>query len=153
LGATTNGRPVVTATRARKTRAKRRAVDEADPFTGDRVRAVRKAYGLTLPQFAQLLGVALSSAYRWESGDASRAASKRRAGVAPLQRALLRLMERFAAEARKAPPNRRGDAVLGDRFVALVVQPATLHAALEAGDRGELRGLYALLHAVYGSEA
>ena len=147
----------MTARSVRKARAKRKAVETLDPLTGDRVRRVREAYGLTMPQFARLLGVAVSSAYRWEAGDASRAGDRRRGGVAPLQRTLIRLMERFADEAKEAPRTRRGSTcevgtVLSARFVALAVEPANLHTALALGERGELRGLYAFLHAVYGGE-
>lgn len=38
-------------------------------MTGGEVRSIRERYGLTVAQFAELIGVSTSTAYRWEHHD------------------------------------------------------------------------------------
>lgn len=53
--------------------------------TGSEIRALRLGLGLDVVEWSRLLGVAQSTAYRWEK-------TKGRVGVDPLQRSLLKVV-------------------------------------------------------------
>lgn len=42
-----------------------------DTLTGDQIRALRESYGLDVRQWAEILGVSLSTSYRWEQQGAA----------------------------------------------------------------------------------
>ena len=97
-------------------------------MTGDQVRTLRKDLGLTVPQFAELLGASPPSVWRWE------AAGAQPARIEPFQLRLLALVQQQAAK----------PAAAREAFIAGVI------SGLAVG--GGLLGLYKLLDAVFADD-
>jgi transcriptional regulator with XRE-family HTH domain len=85
-------------------------------FTGDQVRAIRDALGLTGTEFATILGVHQSTIYRWEGASAA-------VPVEQLQAQLLSVLQVAINDGRDMP-------MFAEKLRAAMVQGNGLHALL-----------------------
>ena len=74
---------------------------EAKPITPFEIQTLRESYALNPVQFAKLVGVSLTTVYRWESiGETLETRMNRELSIEPLQCHLLRILHRIKIESR-----------------------------------------------------
>lgn len=113
-------------------------------MTGTEIRKIREAYGLTNELFAQLLGVDMRTVYRWQSVNGEVPIDMLRGNILPLLDAKKNHRETVHAVVSEVLATR-------NKKLVPVQRTGRHHSVFSITDNG-LRGLYALLHSVYGAK-
>lgn len=106
-------------------------LDANPPITSCKVQTLRESYALNPGQFAKLMGVSLTTIYRWEAlGETLNVRQTKTIAIEPLQRHLIACLSHIAIKNRPA---------IGAKIVI----------AMATRSRKPLYPLYVLLHSAF----